>query len=176
MDQDALSPQRQLEDVLTFHEQRTQSNPESNVTAELDAFYKMIMSRVSLKHHLPTIQKVLLIHHTTYKVVLHTIANILSLTLEELKHALSKLYSVLKFIPRREKYWGEPFRGSVSFYHASFMEFLLDKTRSEDYWLEDQRHYTALATKVLHLFKDLYGMNGISRGMSFFPGDISCGE
>jgi len=74
MDQDALSPQRQLEDVLTFHEQRTQSNPESNVTAELDAFYKMIMSRVSLKHHLPTIQKVLLIHHTTDMVTLDTIS------------------------------------------------------------------------------------------------------
>ena len=136
------------------------------------------MSRVSLKHHLPTIQKTLLIHHTTDKVVLHTIVNILSLTLEELKHALSKLYSVLTFIPGRERDWGEPFHGSVciSFYHASFMEFLLDKTRSGEYWLEDHRHYTALAPKVLRLFKDLYGMNGISRGTSFFPGDISCCE
>ena len=102
MDQDALSPQRQLEDVLTFHEQRTQSNPESNVTAELDAFYKMIMSRVSLKHHLPTIQQSLLIHHTASGEALHTIANILSLTLEELKHALSKLQSVLTFIPDKK--------------------------------------------------------------------------
>jgi len=176
MDQDALGPQRQLEDVLAFHEQHTQSNTESNVTVELDAFYKMIMSRVSLKHHLPTIQKALLIHHTTYKVVLHTIANILSLTLEELKHALSKLHSVLTFIPEEERSWGEPFPGSelISFYHASFMEFLLDKTRSGEYCLEDRRHYTALAPRVLRLFKDLYGMNGISRGTSFFPGDISC--
>jgi len=89
---------------------------------------------------------------------------------------LSKLYSVLTFIQKREKFWGEPFPGSVriSFYHASFMEFLLDQTRSGEYWLEDQRHYTALATKVLGLFKDLYGMNGISRGTSSIPGDISC--
>jgi len=91
---------------------------------------------------------------------------------------LSKLYSVLTFIQKREKFWGEPFPGSVriSFYHASFMEFLLDKTRSGEYWLEDCRHYTALATKVLGLFKDMCAMNGISRGMSFFPGDISCCE
>ena len=175
MNSDALSPQWQLEDVLTFHEQRTQSNPESNVTTKLDTFYKMIMSRISLKHHLSTIQKALLIHYTTDMVTLDTISNILSLTLEELKHALSKLHSVLTFIPRRKRLWGEPFPGSVhiSFYHASFMEFLLDKTRSEEYWLEDQCCYTALATKVLCLFKDLYAMNGISHGVSSTPNNIS---
>jgi len=164
MDPDAISSQWQLENILTFHEQHTQSNPESNVTAELDAFYKMIMSHLSLKHHLSTIQQALLIHHTTYEVILHTIANILSLTLKELKHTLSKLHSVLTFIPQGKRGWGEPFPGSVriSFYHACFKEFLLDKTRSEEYCLEDHRHYTTLATKVLCLFKDLYGMNGIS--------------
>ena len=178
MDPDALSPQRQLEDVLVFHEQRTQSNPESNVTAELDAFYKMIMSRVSLKHHLPTIQKALLIHHTASGKALHTIANILGLTLDELKHGFSKLCSVLTFIPEEERDWGEPLPGSahISFYHASFMEFLLDKTRSGEYWLEDRCHYIALVTKVLCLFKDLYAMNGISRGASSLPGGISCCE
>jgi len=122
------------------------------------------MSHVFLKHHLSTIQKALLIYHTTDMVTLDTISNILSLTLEELKHVMSKLHSVLTFIPRRKRLWGEPFPGSVhmrlwgelfpgsvhiSFYHVSFMEFLLNKTRSEEYWLEDQYHYTALATKVL---------------------------
>ena len=92
--------------------------------------------------------------------------------------ALSKLYSVLTFIPEEERLWGEPFPRSVhiSFYHTSFMEFLLDKTRSEEYWLKDWHHFTALATKILHLFKDMYVMNGISRGMSFFSDDISCCE
>ena len=182
MDEHAVSPQRQLAGVLTFHEQRTQSNTESNVTAELDAFYKMIMDRISPEHHLPIVQQSLLIHHTASGAALHTIANILDLTLEELKNALSRLHSVLTFIPEiipeKEREWGEPFHGSVhiSFYHASFMEFLLSKTRSEEYWLKDRRHYTALAHKVLRLFKDLYAMNGISRGMSFFPDDISCSK
>ena len=53
------------------------------------------------------------------------------------------------------------------------MGFLLDQTRSGEYWLEDQCHYTALATKVLCLFKDLYAMNGISRGTLSLSGDIS---
>ena len=103
MDLDTLSSQWQLEDVLAFHKQYTQSNPESNVTAELDTFYNMIMSYVFLKHHLPTIKKVLLIYHTTDMVTLDTISNTLSLTLEELKHALSKLYSILTFISGRKR-------------------------------------------------------------------------
>jgi len=81
------------------------------------------------------------------------------------------------FIPK-ERDWEEPFPGSahISFYHASFMEFLLDKTRSEEYWLEDQHHYTVLAPNVLDLFKDLYMMNGISQGTLSIPDDISCNE
>ena len=178
MDQHAVSPQWQLEDVLAFRARRIQSNAKSNVTAELDAFYKMIMDCISPEHHLPIVQQLLVIHHTTSEAALHTISNILGLTLDELKNALSKLHSVLTFIPEEERDWGERFPGSehISFYHASFMEFLLDKTRSGEYWLEDRRHYIALAPKVLGLFKDLYGMNGISRGTSFFPGDISCCE
>ena len=195
MDPD-LFPEQQLGLVLKFHsqqEKRIQSNTKSSVTGELDAFYQMIMSRIS-HEHLPIVQQALLIHHTNPKtsddddismiirsrnrseIQLYVLANIVGHTVVSLKHALSKLYSVLTFIPGRERNWGEPFLGSVciSFYHASFMEFLLNKTRSGEYWLKDRRHYTALAPKVLRLFKDLYGMNGISRGTSFFPGDISC--
>ena len=169
-------PRQQLDRVLEFHSQRAQSNTKSSVTAELDAFYRMIISRISSKH-LPIVQQSLLIHHTTSEATLHMLCNIQSLALEDLKHALSKLYSVLTFIPE-ERLWGEPFPGSahISFYHASFMEFFLDKTRSEDYWLEDRRHYTAFATGVLRLFKHLYAMNGISRGTLFISGDISCCE
>jgi len=176
MDHEDL-PRQQLDRVLEFHSQRIQSNTESSVTAELDAFYGMIISRISSKH-LPIVQQSLLIHHTASGAALHTISNILGLALEDLKHALSKLYSVLTFIPEEERGWGEPFPGSVriSFHYASLMEFLLDKTRSREYWLEDRRHYIALATKVLRLFKDLYGMNGISRGTLSIPDDISCCE
>ena len=176
MDQEDL-PRQQLDHVLEFHSQRIQSNTKSSVTAEFDAFYQMIISRISSKH-LPIVQQSLLIHYTTSEAALHILCNIQGLALEDLKHALSKLYSVLTFIPEEEGDWREPFPGStrISFYHASFMEFLLDKTRSEDYWLKDQRHCTALVTKVLCLFKDLYAMNGISRGTSSIPNDISCCE
>jgi len=180
-----LFPEQQLGLVLKFHsqqEKRIQSNTKSSVTGELDAFYRMIISRIS-SEHLRIVQQALHIHHTSSRkpddilimavwspdrpeIQLYVIANILGHTVASLKHALSKLQSVLTFISKKEMYWGEPFPGSVriSFYHASFMEFLLDKTRSGEYCLEDRRHYTALATKILCLFKDLYAMNGISRG------------
>ena len=152
MDHEYLRRQ-QLDRVLEFHSQRIQSNTKSSVTAELDAFYQMIISQISSKH-LPIVQQSLLIHHTTSEATLHI------------------------FTPEEERDWGDPFPGSahISFYHASFLEFLLDKTRSGEYCLEDQRHYIALVTKVLCLFKDLYGMNGISRGTLSIPDDISCCE
>jgi len=99
MDQHAVSPQQQLEDVLTFRAQQIQSNTKSNVTSELDAFYKMIMDYIFPEHHLPIVQQLLLVRHTASGAALHTISNILGLTLDELKNALSKLYSVLTFIP-----------------------------------------------------------------------------
>ena len=175
LDQESL-PRQQLDRVLEFHSQRIRLSTKSSVTAELDAFYGMIISRISSKH-LPIVQQSLLIHHTAPKASLHILCNIQGLDLEDLKHALSKLQSVLTFIPEKRS-WEKLFPGSghISFYHASFMEFLLDKTRSEEYWLEDQRHYAALAIKVLRRFKALYVMNGISRGTSFFPGDIYCCE
>ena len=109
MDQHAVSPQQQLENVLAFHAQWIQSNAKSNVTAELDAFYKMIMDCISPEHYLPIVQQLLLVRHTASVVALHTISNILGLTLDELKHALSKLYSILTFIPEEERGWGELF-------------------------------------------------------------------
>jgi len=52
MDPD-LFPEQQLGLVLKFHsqqEKRIQSNTESSVTAELDGFYQMIISRISSEH------------------------------------------------------------------------------------------------------------------------------
>ena len=91
------------------------------------------------------------------------LANIVGHTVTSLKHALSKLQFILIFTPKRKRFWREPFPGSIQifFYYTSFIEFLLDKTRSGEYWLENWHYYTALATKVLCIFKDLYVMNGI---------------
>ena len=52
MDPD-LFPEQQLGLVFKLHsqqEKRIQSNTESSVTAELDGFYQMIISRISFEH------------------------------------------------------------------------------------------------------------------------------
>ena len=70
MDPD-LFPEQQLDLVRKFHSQQekwiqSNSNTESSITAELDAFYQMIMSRIS-PEHFPIVQQALLIHHTNPK-------------------------------------------------------------------------------------------------------------
>jgi len=55
IDQHAVSPQWQLEDVLAFHAQQIQSSTKSNITSKLDVFYKMIIDCISPEHHLPIV-------------------------------------------------------------------------------------------------------------------------
>ena len=76
----------------------------------------MIISQISSKHLL-IIQQLLLIHYNTSMIALHILYNIQSLALENLKYALSKLYSVLIFIPKEERGWREPF---PSIMHSSW--------------------------------------------------------
>ena len=87
-------PPQQLDRVLEFHLQRMQLDTKSSVTAELDAFYGIIITHISFKH-LPITQQSLLIHHITSEVTLHMLYNVQGLALEDLKHTLFKLYSVL---------------------------------------------------------------------------------
>jgi len=64
-----LFPEQQLGLVLKFHsqqEKRIQSNTKSSVTGELDAFYRMIIRRIS-PEHLRIAQQALLIHHISSK-------------------------------------------------------------------------------------------------------------
>ena len=67
MDLDALSPQRQLEDVLAlaFHSRHNQT-PSQMSPLNLMHFIKTIMSCISLKHQLPAIQQALLIHRNVW--------------------------------------------------------------------------------------------------------------
>ena len=53
----------------------------------------MIIDCIFPEDHLPIVQQLLLIHHTISETVLHTLFNILDLTLDELKCILSKLQS-----------------------------------------------------------------------------------
>ncbi|KAF5350478.1 hypothetical protein D9756_008607 [Leucocoprinus leucothites] len=177
MDPDALSPQRQLQDVLSVFSDRmhmTQFNEQESPLAGLDAFYRMIMSRIPEKI-LPIVQQILLVqtkwdlfHQASKSPLVRLLANLFRLSLQEFENCFSKLSSVPTF---KEYMLSESERGKdgwpgslmVVFYHASFLEFLRDQRRSGKYWIENQRHWSSLAVKGLRLLKDIYATNGLSQ-------------
>ncbi|KAJ3576863.1 hypothetical protein NP233_g144 [Leucocoprinus birnbaumii] len=180
MDPNAFSPQQQLKTVLEFFDElKKELTPRSsgtpNVSFELDAFYSLIMKSIPVTH-LPVVQQVLLIHRVGSSNAPPSIqipANILGITLPELELCLSKLSSVLTIEPlvkvvdkdeassEDDPSW--PGSAVISFYHASFMEYLCDKERSTKYCIEDERNYSDIALRALRLSNEIYAMNGKSR-------------
>jgi hypothetical protein len=169
MDPDALSPERQLQDVLSLHSHLAPTSPDSNPITRLDEFYYMIMRRIPAKL-LPVIQQILLLNKEldTSTPPTRLLANVLGLTLSELETCLMKLRSVLTLKHYEERLlpfepeW--PGGAKLFFFHASFMEFLLDPTRSKEFCLNNLIHWQTLATKGLRLMKGMHAMNGISLG------------
>jgi hypothetical protein len=171
MDPEALSPQRQLQDVLSLHS-RLPTTFNSNPIARLDELYRMVMSHIP-RNLLPIAQQILLLHNEIQRVSnlpVRSLGNILGLTFQELETSLSKLRCVLTLRPyHNDRYMFEPqseWPGSTRlfFFHASFMEFLLDRRRSNEFCLDEQFHWAALATRGLRLIKSMYAMNGTSLG------------
>jgi hypothetical protein len=169
MDLDSLSPERQLQDVLSLHS-HVPIVPDSNPIARLDEFYRMIMKRIPPKL-LPIVQQILLLNHELKRIdvpPVQPLANVLGLASSELETSLSKLRSVLTLRPYKsdiftlESHPEWPGLTRIFFFHASFVEFLLDRTRSKEFCLDDQIHWQTLATKGLRLMKSMYAMNGTS--------------
>jgi hypothetical protein len=174
MDPNAFSPERRLKDVLSLRS-LLPTTPHSNPITGLDEFYWMIMNRIP-SDVLPIVQQILLVNKETHDISdrdqatpIRTLANVLGLTLPELENALSKLRSVLTLRRPKRKFSfvfepdlpGSP---SIFFFHASFMEFLLDPSRSKNFCLDKEIHWQSLATRGLHLMKDMYSMNGTPLG------------
>jgi hypothetical protein len=171
MDPNAFSPERRLKDVLSLRS-LLPANPRSNPTAGLDEFYWMIMNRIPYDV-LPIVQQILLVNiqsrYINHRTPIRILANTLGLTLPELENALSRLRSVLTLrCPKQESHFlfepNLPGSSSIFFFHASFMEFLLDPTRSKNFCLDKEIHWQILAMKGLHLMKDMYSMNGTPLG------------
>jgi hypothetical protein len=171
MDPNAFSPERRLEDVLSLRSlMPTTGNPHSNPIAGLNELYWMIMNRIS-SDVLPIVQRILLVNKEAlvlgsrdpddneWVVSIRTLANVLGLTLPELENALSKLRSVLTLRCPKQKYHHSfrifepdlPGSSSILFFHASFMEFLLDPTRSKNFCLDKKIHWQILGMRGIRL-------------------------
>ncbi|KAF5363893.1 hypothetical protein D9756_000215 [Leucocoprinus leucothites] len=122
----ALSPVDQLDAVLKLAHCIKPQPHSDHPLAELDAFYKLIMSCVPPKIF-PVIQKILLVKSLNmlqWKEFVK-ISNVLGLSESQFRNATGSLSSVLdaKSLPVVSSQ-------EIRFYHASFMDFLQDEERS----------------------------------------------
>ncbi|KAF5351093.1 hypothetical protein D9756_008268 [Leucocoprinus leucothites] len=139
-DPNSLGPPTQLRLVLSLAQK--QSKPlATNPLATMDLFYNLIMQQIP-PHVSLIIRKILLLREVcpdatnevdqsrgTVRVVgLSKLANVLGLSEKELHNACIFLQSVL-FL--QQSVVGDPM--DIRFYHASFMEYMEDSTRSKDF-------------------------------------------
>ncbi|KAF5360624.1 hypothetical protein D9756_004614 [Leucocoprinus leucothites] len=128
-------PEKRLHMVLALMSEG--SNGPERPLAVLDAFYTLIMQNVP-SDILPTLQKILLLHEMMRRADYNKrrireedmkviyISNMLQLSEAQLRNALAPLYAALEINP-------VSWRLNLNFYHASFMEFLVDPIRSHQY-------------------------------------------
>lgn len=158
----ALGPEEQLRQVLR-HPGKSESNPWTH----LDAFYTLIMEQVS-KEMLPNTLKLLLSFQVVQPQFPLVAAAILGFSMATFSAALSKLHSVLKLARSDD---GEP--RDISFYHASFMDFLTNPERSKDFCIRTPERCGMLLIDLISFFD-----KGVDQGthLLFLPKDILINE
>ncbi len=154
-DLNALDPKEHLDDILSLRPRRSYlMNDHQNPTADLDSLYALIMKRIPA-NTLLLIQGILLMRNelSIYKYYdgFGTVAMILNISTQSAIAALSKLRSVLA-VDHSERH------RFLEFYHASFMEFLVDVNRSgQEFYLKQPRCYEFIARMAIEFiggFKD----------------------
>lgn len=137
----ALGPEGQLQQVLR-HPGQSSSNPWTH----LDAFYTLIMAQIP-KEMLPNTLKLFLSLQVVSRRYPVVAAAILGFSMSTFSATLSKLHSVVKLSHSGD---GSPY--DISFYHASFTDFLTDPSRSKYFYLRTPERCAALLTDVVSFF------------------------
>ncbi|KAJ3560964.1 hypothetical protein NP233_g10493 [Leucocoprinus birnbaumii] len=127
-DENSLGPQDQLRIVLRFIGDVMNKVEPNNPLAEMDFFYTLIMQCVPA-HFLKMIQRIILLHSLGYTVP--RIENILCISEEQLCRHCVFIQSVMEL---RVSTLNLKSRNSLilHFYHASFIDYLVNKKRSGD--------------------------------------------
>ncbi|KAJ3571722.1 hypothetical protein NP233_g3569 [Leucocoprinus birnbaumii] len=125
-DQNSYGPKDQLRIVLKFAKDVPTKVGPDNPLAEMDFFYKLIITRIPPKIR-TTVRKILLIDHINKvpdfsQYLAEEFPIILGLDDEQYRHSCTFMQSVM--------YFGE--HGLLRFYHASFLDFMIDPKRSKE--------------------------------------------
>ncbi|KAF5357875.1 hypothetical protein D9756_001221 [Leucocoprinus leucothites] len=152
-DHSAGNPIAQLHIVLSLLDELALSPSQQNPLANLDAMYSRILSRVP-SERLSTTKRLLgscilvsKLQLISSQVDLCLISNVLGITHDSTVSALRQLHSVLQ-LDRVSQPKGPSSRRSL-FYHASFQDFLVDKQRSRNYWVDTRAIGTQLFWSLL---------------------------
>ncbi|KAF5356279.1 hypothetical protein D9756_004368 [Leucocoprinus leucothites] len=130
-DPDSLGPESQLDAVLALESDAPPLIDDTfqHPLSELDVFYTLIMQQIPPKT-LSLVQEILLLlsWHQGRKDVTVRVSKLLKLSMTQMRTMLRPLYSVLSV---EESYLVE-----ITFYHASFLDFLCDPKRSGQFCLD----------------------------------------
>ncbi|KAF9449320.1 hypothetical protein P691DRAFT_667702 [Macrolepiota fuliginosa MF-IS2] len=132
---DSLGPEDQLRLVLSLAKKSNEVRT-THPLFELDSLYMLIMQRVPSQVLLTT-QKILILTSVGSRNDAKMAANILNLSESQLQYAYRSLHSVLNLACSNEEApQNSELRAlTLTFYHASFMEFLWDPRRSGKFCL-----------------------------------------
>ncbi|KAF5353454.1 hypothetical protein D9756_008142 [Leucocoprinus leucothites] len=123
-DENSYGPKDQLCIVLEFMKGVSTKTGVDSPLAEMDFFYILIMQRIPLRLR-TTVRKILLLY-SLCNLVPVDIANILGLSAEQFCHACASIQSVMELQDTRLAFM------KIHFYHASFLDFMMDPGRSEE--------------------------------------------
>jgi hypothetical protein len=126
-------PVTQLETVISILTHHTSKKDQDNPLDALDALYTYILSTIPTTMtstlHL-TLGFYFLKGNATSLPLLLT-ANILGIRQNVMYHTLQRLHSILDIPPPQEAH-----KKSLGFFHKSFADYLMDKSRSQGFWLD----------------------------------------
>jgi len=120
----------------------------------MDMFYDLIMRQIP-SDVVSTVLKILLLNHTAAWSVFR-LANTLRLSRDEFDASCGFLQSVLFLKPETEDEYE-----SIRYYHASFMEYMVDPGRSKDFWI----YGDVVQELYQEMIQRLNDVHGSSKGM-----------
>lgn len=161
-DPDLANPESLLRDLLSRQKRSTK------LWSELDIFYTLIMERIPkdtllttltlllVSEYRPAVSVTVFMFSETYRSMsLLEVSNLLGYTSRSVAAALNRLRSVLYLDSRYGPATFGQRDSRISYYHASFLEFLEDPTRSGRFCIYQSPHYTCWAERCLQIIKEL---------------------
>ncbi|KAJ3570083.1 hypothetical protein NP233_g4636 [Leucocoprinus birnbaumii] len=164
---DPFNLEKRLRDILSTEVTPARANTRQ-LFAGLDSLYRSVFTRIP-KVFLPTIQQIFLFHYDSKQTLVTSILPVRYLAVlsgldpASLELRLSHVKSVLalEVVPRDRDEWGSAI---IIPLHTSFLDFLMDQSRSKEYCIDYEQNWCAMALKGLTLLDGMTKIKDIPYG------------